>query len=294
MNGAMNGGAKPRIWVIGASGYVGARLLAAAAAHGQAFGTSSRGGNGLHALDLQAVDDFDFGAIAAGDVVIVTAAVSSPDVCANDHAYAHAVNVTGCGEVIARSVSRGARVIFLSSDVVYGPAETPVTEEAPCHPLGVYAAMKRAVEERFWGEAQVRIARLSYVFSADDKFSRYIAGCASRGAAAEVFHPFYRNAIYREDVIAGLLAMAHRWDSCPDGAVNFGGPVAVSRRDIAQSFQRLVFPQLKIDVVEPEPAFFNERPRHIHLDTHRLTTILGRAPLNIDQAIAADFVNGDH
>jgi nucleoside-diphosphate-sugar epimerase len=77
----VNVGRPPRIWVIGASGYIGSRLLAAAARQGEAYGTSTRGGNGLLAVDLQAPAAFDYAAIAADDVVIVCAAVSSRCLC---------------------------------------------------------------------------------------------------------------------------------------------------------------------------------------------------------------------
>lgn len=73
-------------------------------------------------------------------------------------------------------------------------------ETAACNPAGEYAAMKREVEQRFSDNASFKAIRLSYVFSPEDKFSRYLAGCAERNEEADLFHPFFRAIVHRDDV----------------------------------------------------------------------------------------------
>lgn len=283
--------------IVGARGYIGAQLLAETRHCGiPVVGTSSTGGDGMLPLDLIHPEAFDYDAVPTNSTVIVTAAVSSPDRCTNSHGESYAVNVTGTIRFIEHVLARGARVIFLSSDAVYGETSNPVDEEAPCHPIGAYAEMKLEVEQRFRNDPKFRIARLSYVFSRDDKFTRYILGCAQNHEVAEIFHPFTRSVIYRGDVVRGILAMCEQWSTSQARVVNFGGPTPVSRRHIAQAFLKLVTPDLVVQEVSPGSDFFKDRARDIQLVSRHLPFLLGRPQLSIEQAIKMDFsteiVNG--
>ena len=66
--------------------------------------------------------------------------------------------------------------------------------------------MKSEVEKRFLGNPFFKTIRLSYVFSREDKFTKYLVGCAQRDEEAELFHPFYRAIIHRDDVVEGALS----------------------------------------------------------------------------------------
>ncbi|WP_434517189.1 NAD-dependent epimerase/dehydratase family protein [Dechloromonas sp. ARDL1] len=161
---------KSTFFIVGATGYVGSVLLANANKSGSALGTSSSGGKGLLPLRLDAPADFDYGKVRSGDVALLTAAISAPDICAREHDRAWAVNVTGTSSFIQSVIDRGARVLFFSSDTVYGEREDSFDESAACNPTGEYAEMKREVEQRFSGNASFKAIRLSYVFSREDKF----------------------------------------------------------------------------------------------------------------------------
>ena len=99
------------------------------------------------------------------------ASISAPDICAREHERAWSVNVTGTSEFISRTIERGGRVIFFSSDTVYGECEDPFDESALCKPAGEYAEMKHKVERRFIENPSFKSIRLSYVFSREDKFT---------------------------------------------------------------------------------------------------------------------------
>ncbi|WP_434517227.1 NAD-dependent epimerase/dehydratase family protein (plasmid) [Dechloromonas sp. ARDL1] len=103
-------------------------------------------------LRLDAPADFDYGNVRSGDVALLTAAISAPDICAREHDRAWAVNVTGTSSFIQSVIDRGARVLFFSSDTVYGEREDSFDESAACNPTGEYAEMKREVEQRFFGQ----------------------------------------------------------------------------------------------------------------------------------------------
>lgn len=282
----------PRCVVIGATGYIGSKLFAAAAQGGEILGTSSSAVCSQYThLNLAAPADFVERNIRSGDVVYLTAAISAPDVCASNPGWARQVNVVGTGEVIEQALRVGASVIFFSTDAVYGDQNVEFDESLPCRPTGEYASMKHEIEERFKGSAAFKSLRLSYVFSSEDKFTRYLSGCVRSGAPAEIFHPLLRSVVYREDVVAGALGLAAQWDDVGEQNINFGGPEILSRVQFAEYVRGGGLSDLRFEVVHPEPAFFQHRPRSIAMRSPILSRLLGRSPLSIDQAARIELAS---
>lgn len=278
-----------KIFVVGATGYIGSVLFDYSKKLGTAFGTSSVEVSSLLFLRLDASSDFDYRKISAGDVVLLTAAISAPDICAHEHDLAWNVNVTGTSIFIANVIARGGRVVFFSSDTVYGEREDEFDESAACSPAGEYAVMKHEVEQRFAGNPSFKAIRLSYVFSREDKFTKYLVGCARRNEEAELFHPFYRAIVHRGDVVEGALALAHRWDEFPQEVINFGGPEVLSRIDFADCLIDAGLSELKYSVIEPDVDFFKNRPRVIAMTSEILPKLLGRPSRSLTDAARFEF-----
>lgn len=279
------------ILIAGATGYIGHALFDKAKVNCFAYGTSSTGKNGLLPLRLDAPSEFDYGVIRPGDVVFLTAAISAPDICAREHELAWAVNVTGTSEFIAKVMVRGGRVIFFSSDTVYGQRDDEFDERAACNPAGEYAEMKHEVEKRFLGDPLFKAIRLSYVFSRDDKFTKYLSGCAKRGEEADIFHPFYRAVIHRDDVVEGAIALTQRWDEFSQRTINFGGPEVLSKIDFADCLKSVALPNLRYRVTEPGDEFFNNRPRVIAMSSNILPELLGRPSRCLLEAAQIEFAS---
>jgi dTDP-4-dehydrorhamnose reductase len=279
----------PKTIVIGASGYIGKQLHIRARTGSVGYGTSSLGGDGLLRLQLDAPNDFDYEIIKPSDVVLLTAAISAPDICAREHDRAWAVNVTGTSEFIAKVMARGGRVVFFSSDTVYGERDDEFDEQAPCNPAGEYAVMKHEVEKQFLGSPLFKAIRLSYVFSREDKFTKYLSGCAERGEEADIFHPFYRSVIHRDDVVQGAIALAQRWDEFPQSIINFGGPEVLARTEFAKILQDTVLPNLHFRVTEPDADFFKNRPKAIRMVSPVLSELLGSSSHSLAEAAKIEF-----
>ena len=278
-----------RLLIAGTSGYIGSPLLESAKVACYACGTSSMYVSGLQSLRLERPDDFDYSLIQPADVVLLSAAISAPDICAREHSRAWAVNVTGTSEFITQVISRGGRVVFFSSDTVYGERGDAFDETAKSNPAGEYAEMKAEVEKRFLGNPLFKSIRLSYVFSWEDKFTKYLSGCTERGEEAELFHPFYRAIVHRNDVVEGVLALAQRWDEFPQQVINFGGPEVLSRIDFAECLQRIALPGLRFRVTEPGDEFFKNRPRVIAMSSDILPKLLGRLSRTMAEAARVEF-----
>ena len=282
------------LFIVGATGYVGSAMFAIANMAGSALGTSSSGGKGLLPLRLDAPADFDYGKIRSGDVVLLTAAISAPDICAREHDRVWAVNVTGTSSFIQSVIERGARVVFFSSDTVYGEREDEFDEKAACNPAGEYAEMKREVEQRFSGNASFKAIRLSYVFSREDKFSRYLIGCAERNEEADLFHQFFRAIVHRDDVVDGALALAAHWDDFPEQVINFGGPQVLSRIEFAECLREAHLHDLRFKVTEPGADFFKNRPRIIAMTSPVFSRLLGRKPRSLCEAARLEFASSSN
>lgn len=280
--------------IIGANGYIGSVLFERAKAVFTTSGTSSTGGTGHLPLRLDSPADFAYEKIQADDVVFLTAAISAPDICAREHERAWAVNVDGTGAFIKKAIARGARVVFFSSDTVYGEREEEFDETSVCNPMGYYAAMKHEVEQRFADNPAFKSIRLSYVFSRADKFTSHLIGCAQRSENAEIFHPFFRSIVHRDDVIEGALALAEHWHEFPERVINFGGPQVLSRVDFAQLIQAVDLHDLRFKITEPNADFFKNRPRFIAMKSPVFTRLLGRSPHTLMEAARIEFESITH
>ena len=280
-----------KIIVIGATGYIGKPLFAGLSLKTTGYGTSTLGESSLLSLKLDRPDDFDYKIIRPSDVVFLTAAISAPDICANEHDRAWGVNVTGTSEFITKVMARGGRVVFFSSDTVYGERSDAVDEASEINPAGEYAEMKHEVEKRFLGNSLFKSIRLSYVFSREDKFTKYLIGCEERGEEADLFHPFYRAIVHRDDVVDGALTLADRWDEFPQQVINFGGPEVLSRIDFAECLKSAGIPSLRFKVTEPEEAFFKNRPKIIAMTSPILSNLLGRPARSLLDAAKIEFAS---
>ena len=71
-------------------------------------------------LDLEYPENFDYQRLKEIDYIIFTAAISSPDKCASDFNFCWKINVIGTNYFMHKALDYGCRVIFFSSDAVYG------------------------------------------------------------------------------------------------------------------------------------------------------------------------------
>ena len=281
-----------KIIVIGAGGYIGAQLYESAQKKGyRTLGTTSSGSDLMRKFRLDLPEEFDYSDICRNDVVLFSAAISAPDICSNEFSKAWTANVTGTSLFIRRAIDRGARVIFFSSDTVYGAKTNLFDESAECNPAGGYAQMKREVELKFIGEDNFKSIRLSYVFSKSDNFTKYLVDCVNKQQRAEIFHPFLRSVVHRDDVVEGVLALAIRWDEFQEKILNFGGPEVLSRIEFAESIRNVFRINSNFKIIEPGEEFFSNRPRVISMKSPVFPRLLGRAPRTLREATKIEFAS---
>lgn len=241
-------------------------------------------------FDLQHPESFDYTSIKPDDVVVHAAAISSPDACVSGPEIAKQVNVDGSIIFMERCIERGARVVFLSTDLVFGSGKGK-NERSEHEPAGLYAEMKQAVEERFHKSAKVKVVRLSYVISLNDKYMKYLSSCVANNEVAEVFDPFYRNTVALADVCEAIERMGTGWERFDWYSVNLCGPDLLSRKALAEIYRQVVDPRLEYTVVHPGKEFFAERPEVLEVVSERLEDLLGHPASPIGKALENELKN---
>ena len=250
--------------IIGAKGNIGRRLLEKSSDDVEVITTR---------LDKKL--DYDFQSLTDKDTIAFCAAISEPTICANNPELAIMVNVERTIEFIEKSIQYGARVIFMSSDTVINN-------------VGIYARMKFEVEKYFLGNSNVKFLRLSYNFFRQDRFTSYLEKCVLNNEVAEVFSPFERYVIHRDDTVDAILSLSKNWIGSQ--IINCGGLEIVCRKKIAEVLKEEVFPNLKIKIVKPPEKFYKDRPPSIKMVSTELSSILGRPQRSLREAIRMEFV----
>lgn len=268
--------------IVGKNGFIAKKLLK----RGQYKVTTS---NELSSddvyLDLKNSESFDYSYINEQTNIIFLAAISSPDICNNNYDEAYKVNVIGTKSFIEEAIKKGAKVLFFSSDVVYGNTIENVDEDSKTNPFGNYARMKYEVEKAFVNEKAFKVFRLSYVLSKEDKYLSYLKNCVDKNEVAEVFHPFSRKVVYIEDVLEAIENILAKWDDFENQKFNICGEEDISRKDIADFYNKATANKLEYKILEPDDSFWEARPKDINITSIYLEKLLERKPTKIQNAI---------
>jgi 2-alkyl-3-oxoalkanoate reductase len=204
-----------RIVVLGASGFVGRRILAALAAAGEhAVGVVRRGDGGPDTVPADATDAAALGPVLAGARGVVNCVVGD------------ARTIVANARALAAAVPADAPIVHFSSMAVYGSATGIVDETAALRgDTGWYAAAKAEAERALAGtpatvlrpgiiygpgsaQWSARIARLLHARRLGD------LGAAGDGVC---------NLVHVDDVVAAVLA-ALRAPEARGQAFNLGSP----------------------------------------------------------------------
>lgn len=212
-------------------------------------------------IDLEQPKAINLSVFDGIDLLIFTAAVSSPDLCARQYDQCYTINVTGTSQVIRHVLARGVKVLFFSSDAVFGTDGGVFDEKSETRAVTPYGRMKKAVEDTFCGDPGFLAIRLSYVASSHDRFTSYCMDCLNNDKEVEIFHPFYRSCITLKDVCDAVSWICGHWGRLPASVLNLAGAELVSRVRMADEINRVYGGRLRYRVAFPPPSFFENRPK---------------------------------
>lgn len=260
-----------QVYLVGSSGYLGKNLRLRLQ---EDFSLCCLGRDAACRLDLCSPQDFDYGMLDR-DTVLFAAAVASPDLCAANYGQAYQVNVAGTGYFIEEAIKRECRVLFFSSDAVYGFYNGIADENTATYANTAYGKMKKDIEDRFVGSSLFKSLRLSYVFSVEDKYTSYLLDCAAKRKTAQIYHPFYRNAVSITEVMDTVVWLIGHWLEFKHPFLNICGGELISRVRIADEVKRQIAPKLSYQIIVPGENFYKNRPAILEMCSLYLDKIIG-------------------
>ncbi|SES09505.1 dTDP-4-dehydrorhamnose reductase [Pedococcus cremeus] len=144
-----------------------------------------------------------------------------------------AVTAVGAANVALAAAAAGARLVHVSSDVVFSGAAVTYTEDAEPDPVSPYGAAKAAAEVAVEAVApDAVVARTSLVMGRPDApMERRVADLLAGRATGVLFDDDVRCPVHVDDLAAALLELAF---SDATGVRHVAGPDAVSRFEIGE------------------------------------------------------------
>lgn len=275
-----------KLFVIGATGYVGTNFIRAAALKGHwDVVTVGRQGCDIY-LDL-ATDHFGelMERVHSGDGVLLLASISSPDQCQKKSRTARRVNVVNTINLIEKLVSKGVRVVFASTDAVFGGTTGSCTDDQIQCPAGIYGQTKAAVELAFMDEPLTTVARFSYVVGAGDKYTDMLRNACNSGEEIEVFEGFKRNIVSIDDVTDGLCSLYDDWEKFAGERINFSGPELIGRDQLTAALADTAMSRLAYKVVQAPSGFWDSRSKVINTHNEKFSELLGKPAKGLKQIV---------
>jgi dTDP-4-dehydrorhamnose reductase len=271
---------KPRLLVVGASGYLG-RYLAARA--GDAWNTAGThltsappAGIVARALDLRhrpAVRDL---LLELRPAVVLHAAYRRDD---------PSVTVAGTDHLTNACATVGARLVFVSTDLVFDGRRGWYRESDPTGPLDAYGASKVEAERIVLAHGGV-VARTSLIYGfepLDDGTRRLVVEPIRRGERPKLFVDEFRCPVFAPDLADALLELAA---GDFQGLLHLAGPQRLSRYD----FGLKLATALGLDAGRIKPSRIVDsglaRPPDCSLHTGLARRILRTHLRSVDEAVA--------
>lgn len=249
-----------KIALVGSSGYISGFIIERLKDKHEIIKIDKMGETDYY-LDLQKSEDFEYGVLNGIEQVIFPAAISSPDLCEKEFQKCWQINVEGTGHFVNEALKRGCRVLFFSSDAVFGDHPDLVfDEDSLTEASTAYGKMKKAIEDRFKENRLFKAIRLSYVVSRKDKFTKYALSCREKNEVCEVFDPFNRNCIVVSDVLDCIEWLMKNWEIYDPSFLNIAGRDLVSREDIVKAINKISERKIEYKIIYPGDDFYKCRP----------------------------------
>jgi dTDP-4-dehydrorhamnose reductase len=227
------------------------------------------------------------------DHLVLTGALTAVDYCETHRDEAFAVNAEAAGLIAELSAEKGARVTYISTDMVFdGLKSGPYLETDEAVPANVYGESKLEGERRVLAASgRNLVARVSWVYGpARPAFPEWIIGKAC--AESEVTLPGDKICCptYTLDLIGWLDAL---WRTPGTGIYHLCNSSPCSWRDWGQfcidTARDLGFPVLAREIrpvpVDSVAAFVAKRAVNTAMDTAKFTALTGIKPRHWQEAL---------
>ena len=293
------------ILVLGASGFLGPHLVAAARDAGARVAAASRSPErapvvaSRAAHELHRWDALRDGATEAlldrvgPRAIVLAAALSRAEACERDPEQARALNEELPGRVAGLARARGVRLVHLSTDLVFGarpPAHERYSETDEPSPMHAYGRSKAAGEARVLAaDARGLVIRLPLLYG--DSFGRGLGATDQVLAALEhdgrpvLFTDEWRTPLEAGDAARAVIELV---SADANGILHVAGPVRLSRHELGLELlhARGIAPDRVRAGSRAAAALSAPWPGDVSLDSSRARMLLG-TPLRAPRAALA-------
>lgn len=176
------------------------------------------------------------------DVIIHAAALTNPEACEADPARARQINAVATGALAEWAPAGGARLAYLSTDLVFGGSAPPggYPPTAIPQPRLVYGQTKAEGEELVRAASPAfLIVRCALAYSWGPpghlSFAQALVDRLRRGEPVRLFTDQYRSPIHAADAAAGLWALV---TARAGGTWHLAGPERISRHGFGAELAR--------------------------------------------------------
>jgi dTDP-4-dehydrorhamnose reductase len=259
-----------RVWLTGASGLLGGWARAAFAAAGADLCTDR-----VELTDEAAVARA-FAALSP-DVVAHCAAMAAIADCAQDPARAHRVNVDATRTLARHCDATGARLVLVSTDLVFDGEAAPYAADAPTAPTTAYGTTKALAEAAALTCRRAVVVRVSLLFGPSRTaragfFDQQLAALRA-GRQITLFADEWRTPLSLRRAAEALVLLAASPDT---GIVHLGGPERMSRLEMGERLAALLDVRAQRLIAASRTGVQGEpRPRDVSLVSSRVFAPLG-------------------
>jgi dTDP-4-dehydrorhamnose reductase len=195
----------------------------------------------LFGVPVQPVDFAEVDAVAAAfrvarpEVVIHAAAVASVAACYREPERARQVNTEGSALLADLAAEAGARLVLVSTDLVFDGVKGCYDEQDAPNPLSVYARTKADAEQAVLARPRTAVARVSLLFgptlTGRAAFFDQQVQALRAGRPITCFHDEWRTPLSLAAAARALVALG---ESDFEGPFHIGGPERLSRLEMGQ------------------------------------------------------------
>jgi dTDP-4-dehydrorhamnose reductase len=226
--------------------------------------------------------------------IIHAAALSQPDTCERDQNRALNINVEGTRTIAAAAQETGARVVYVSTDMVFDGTRGDYCETDNPVPANFYGRTKlegeRVVLENAPDSIIIRITlQYGYAYGAAGSFSDWLLKNIRAGRPSPLFTDQYRTPAYVFDTARGLELAALSTEK--RSVYHLSGPERIDRYTFGQRLAAIFnLPEhLLVKTLMRATQSAAPRPRDVSLNGKRFYKQFNFKPRNICDGLKAMY-----
>ncbi len=286
-----------KLFLTGASGFLGGHIFSSAQSRFQTLGTFLNYpyadipnwrkidlGNFFDVFEL--VMDFN------PDVIIHAAANSNLDDCERHPEAAREANVQATANLVGIAAQMEARFIFVSSDMVFDGSGSRYGEEEKTQPISVYGKTKRQAERMVQRVENSVIVRSALIYGrrkiGGSSFSMWMEDRLRNNVAVPLYHDQFRSPVLADNLAQILLELA---ESAFTGVLHVGSSNRINRLEFGQQLCEIggYDAGLLQSISMHDQETVAPRPQDVSLDCSRANSVLSTKLLSTQEGLEQMF-----